>query len=149
MMRPNGSARKLPPQNSRPGPGGAVAAHIAVLVPDAVHAGHIDAVGDGVRALDGLPRIVLRRAELVFLCRVPADGGGIKQHLAPCSAVSRAPSGYHWSQQTSVPTRPNARIDGLESKIAGREVELLVVERIVGDVHLAIDAGDAAVLRPA
>src|SRR6266508_4148198 len=25
---------------------------------------------------------------------------------APCSAVSRAPSGYHWSQHTSVPIAP-------------------------------------------
>ena len=29
-----------------------------------------------------------------------------------------------------------------ETEIARSEVELLVVERIVGDVHLAVDAGD-------
>ncbi len=29
-----------------------------------------------------------------------------------------------------------------EAEVAGGEVELLVVERVVGDVHLAVDAGD-------
>ena len=62
-------------------PGGAIAANVAMLVADAVHAGHVDAVGDGVGALDGLPRVVLRCAKLVFLCRVPADGGGIEQNF--------------------------------------------------------------------
>src|SRR5215470_15062264 len=37
-------------------------------------------------------------------------------------------------------------VEGLEAEIAGGEVELLVVERIVGDVHLAVEARDAAVL---
>ena len=33
----------------------------------------------------------------------------------------------------------------LEAEIAGGEVELLVVERVVGDVHLAVDPGERAV----
>jgi len=33
-----------------------------------------------------------------------------------------------------------------ESEVAGGEVELLVIEGVVGDVHLAIHVGDAAVL---
>ena len=40
--------------------------------------------------------------------------------------------------------RPNGVSNGLKAEIAGREVVLLVVERIVGDVHLAIEAGDGA-----
>ena len=34
---------------------------------------------------------------------------------------------------------------GFEAEVAGGEVELLVVERVVGDVHLAVGVGDAAV----
>jgi hypothetical protein len=34
--------------------------------------------------------------------------------------------------------------DGAEAEVAGRKVKLLVVERVVGDVHLAVDAGDLA-----
>ena len=33
----------------------------------------------------------------------------------------------------------------METKIAGSEVELLVVKRVVGDVHFAIDAYDGAI----
>ena len=59
--------------------------------------------------------------------------------------MSRAPSGYHWSQHTSVPNLPKSPSKVLKPKIAGREVELFVVERIVRDVHLAIDAGKFAI----
>ena len=41
---------------------------------------------------------------------------------------------------------PAVVLGGLEAEVAGGEVELLVVEGVVGDVHLAIDVGDAAVL---
>jgi hypothetical protein len=79
---------------------------------NAVHARDVDAVGDRVRALDGLPGVVLRRAELGLFRRVPADGGRIEKHFAPLQRGERAPSGYHWSQQTSVPTRPRVSTAG-------------------------------------
>ena len=62
---------------------------------------------------------------------------------APASAVSRAASGYHWSQQTQTPTRPKRVSKAAKAQVAGREIELFVVQRIVGNVHLAIHAGRA------
>ena len=44
-----------------------------------------------------------------------------------------------------MPILPTFGIESLEPEIAGSEIELLVIERIVGDVHLAIDAGQPAV----
>ena len=44
-----------------------------------------------------------------------------------------------------MPIRPNARVERLEAQVARREVELLVVERVVGDVHLAVEAQQRAV----
>ena len=41
---------------------------------------------------------------------------------------------------------PCGGFGGFEAEVAGGEVELLVVEGVVGDVHLAVDVGDAAVL---
>jgi len=122
-MRPKGSQMKLPPQKSIPelqppselwSPGrdlggGAVGFgedHVAVLVAHAVDRADEDSIGDGVGALDGLPRGVLRRAELGLLAGVPADRGGMKIDCAPSSAVRRAASGNHWSQQISAPTGP-------------------------------------------
>ena len=40
---------------------------------------------------------------------------------------------------------PGGGLRGFEAEVAGGEVELLVVERVVGDVHLAVGVGDAAV----
>ncbi len=58
-----------------------VAADVSGLVSNAIHDGDKNSVGDSVRALDSPPGIVLRRAVLFFFCRMPADGGGIKQHF--------------------------------------------------------------------
>jgi len=47
----------------------------AMLQADAIHAGNINSVGDGVGALNRLPGIVLRRAKL-RLSRMPAIAVG-------------------------------------------------------------------------
>ena len=47
----------------------------------AIDRGHVDAVGDGVRALHGAPGIVLRRSVLRLLGRMPADGGRIEEDI--------------------------------------------------------------------
>ncbi len=56
-----------------------VSPDVSELVPHAVHHAYENAVGNGMGALDGAPRVVLGRAELGFLLRMPADGRGIKQ----------------------------------------------------------------------
>src|SRR3954447_8100143 len=60
---------------------GTIAQNVTVLMAHSIHGRHVDAVGDGMGALNGLPGVVLGRAEFFFLRRVPADGGGIKEHL--------------------------------------------------------------------
>ena len=88
---------------------------------------------------------ILRRAELVFLCRVPADGGGIKEHFGALQRGEPRALGIPLVPADERADAAGGGIDGLETEIAGREVILLVIKRIVGDVHLAIDAGDVAV----
>ena len=111
----------------------------------AVHRGHIDAVGDGMRALDGPPCVVLRGAKLVFLRRVPADGRGIKQHLRALQRREPRAFGIPLIPADQRAHAAKRRVHGLKAKIARRKVILLVIERIVGDVHLAVDAGDVAI----
>ncbi len=48
---------------------------------DAVHHCDIHSVGDGVRALDGSPGIVLGYAEFCLFSRMPADRRGIEKQL--------------------------------------------------------------------
>ena len=96
-----------------------------------------------MRPLDGLPGVVLRRAELVFLGRVPADGSGIEEHLRALQRGEPRALGIPLVPAHERADAAKAGVHGLKAQVARREVVLLVVERVVGDVHLAIDAGDA------
>src|SRR5262245_9739156 len=95
-------------------------------------------------ALRRLPRVVLAGAECILLLRMPADRGRVDEDLR---AFERSQSGG--LRIPLVPAHENAeradrRIERAESEIAWREVELLVVTRIVGNVHLAVLADGAA-----
>ena len=115
------------------------------FVADPVDGRDVHAVGDRVRPLDGLPGARLGRAELGLLGGVPADRRGVEQDLGPLKG--RQPGGF------GIPLVPadqgadagERRVERLEAEVAGREVVLLVVERVVGDVHLAIEAAERAV----
>src|SRR5207244_9439028 len=88
---------------------------------------------------------ILCRAEFLFLRRMPADGGWIKQNLRSAQRGQ--------SCRLGIPLVPaNADADfsmggfpRLKSEIARREVKLLVVKRIIGNVHLAIFAKKSSV----
>src|ERR1035437_3571487 len=45
------------------------------FMPDAIGNGDVTAVGDGMAALDGFPRVVLVRAVFFLFAWMPADGG--------------------------------------------------------------------------
>ena len=78
---------------------------------DAVHRGHVDAVGDGVRALDGLPGIVLR-AGLGRVGMMEADGRGIEQNLR---AAERRQAGAFGIPLVPADQRSDARIARVEA----------------------------------
>src|ERR1700733_7886006 len=125
--------------------GGAVAAYVSIFMADTVDGCDIDAVGDSVGPLDGLPCVVLRCSESFLLRRMPADGGGIKEQIR--SAQGGDASCF---RVPLIPTDERAHlahgsIEGLESQVARGEIELLVVERVVGDVHLAVDSAQRSV----
>ena len=110
------------------------------LVADAVRHADVAAVGDRVAALDRLPRIVLRFAVLLALGRVPADRGGVEEDLG---ALHRGQPRAFGEPLIPAHQRADRRHLGLprdEAGVAGREIELLVEQRIVRDVHLAIHA---------
>ena len=129
------SAPELEPDARRP-----IAAYVSVFVAYAIDGSDINAVGDGMGSLDGLPSVVLRRTKLFLFRRMPADGGGIKKQIgasqggdAGCFRVPLVPTDKraHLS---------HGSIERLETQVPRREIELLVVQRVVGDVHLAVDS---------
>src|ERR1700761_3260338 len=122
-----------------------VALQVAVLHAYAVDGGNKDSVGDGVAALDGLPGVILGLAELGLLRRVPADGGRVEEQVRALQRGDARAFGIPLVPADEGPDLAHGGVEGLEAEVAGGEVELLVVERIVGDVHLAIHAGQRSI----
>ena len=116
---------------------------VAVLVAYAVDGADEDSVGDGVGALGGLPGVVLGGAELFFFGGVPADGGGEEEDLGAAEGGEAGAFGIPLVPADQGADGALRGLRGFEAEVAGGEVELLVVEGVVGDVHLAVDVGDA------
>lgn len=119
---------------------------VAVLVAGAVDGADEDPVGDGVGALGGLPGFILGGAELVLLRGVPADGGGKEEDFGAFEGGEASAFGVPLIPADESSDGALRGAGGFEAEVTRGEVELFVIEGIVGDVHLAIDIGDAAVL---
>src|SRR4249919_2555459 len=107
---------------------------------DAIYHADKNAICDRMCPLDGAPGVMLHGAELGFLVGMPADRGGIKENIGALQGSQARAFGI-----PLVPTDESAHaailgVKGLEAEITGREIELLVIERIVRDMHLAIQA---------
>ena len=90
----------------------------------------------------------LSLALLLILCVIGgiSDSGRVEKHLCPlhshqsgCLRIPLIPAHQH-SQS------PRTRVNRVETEVAGREVELLIVGRIVRNMHLSVFAGDGSVL---
>ena len=80
-----------------------------------------------------------------FLGRMPADRRGIKENVRAAEAgqaralrIPLVPANQHADAA-------KARVEIGEAEIARREIKLLVIERVVRDVHLAVDAEQRAI----
>src|SRR5690349_5251739 len=88
----------------------------------------------------GFPGGVLARAVLLFFVRQPADGSWVKNDLS--AGHGGEPSRFR------IPLIPadagadtaKAGVEAPKAQVTRREIKLLVVQRIVGDVHLAVHA---------
>src|SRR6266487_1529942 len=110
------------------------------LVADAIGDSDVAAIGQGVAALDELPRLVLVGAVCRFFTRMPADGGRVEKNLR---ALQCRQLRALWILLVLANQHADLAVAGLpraETQIAGREIKLLVVERIVRDVHLPVRA---------
>src|SRR5207247_996667 len=80
-------------------------------------------------------------AELRFLLRVPADRRRIEEHARALEGGEPGGLGIPLIPADQGSDAAGPRVDRLEPEVAGSEVELLVVGRVVRDVHLAVQAG--------
>ena len=106
----------------------------------AVDGNHRQAIGNGMSALYGLPSSELTCFLLVGIRAFPTDGSRVDEQF--CALQS------HETRSFRIPLIPahlhaqhtHARRDRVEAEVAWSEVELLVIGRVIGDVHLAIFA---------
>src|SRR5580658_601361 len=122
-----------------------IATNVAGFKAHPIHHGHVNAVRDRVTALDGSPGIVLGDSELGLLRGMPADGGRIKKN--GCALQGRQPRAF---RIPLVPTNKRAQATGAgveraKTKVSRSEIKLFIVERIVGNVHLAVEAAERTV----
>src|SRR5690606_26181888 len=112
---------------------------------DAVHGDDITPVGHGVASLDDFPGAVLVRAILLLLAWMPANRRRIEKDFRSLHRGKPRPLRVPLVPAHENADSPELRVPRLEPGVTRREVELLVVKRIVGNVHLAINAQHLAV----
>ena len=112
---------------------------------DAIDNGDVTAIGDSMAALNGFPGVVLVHAIFLFFARMPADGGGIKQDLRALQrgeprgfGIPLVPANQHADFAVTRPPR-------LEAEVAGREIKFFIEQRVVGNVHLAVDTEERTI----
>ena len=112
---------------------------------DTIYGCHVDAVGDRVCALRSAPGIVLSLAELCLFGGMPADRGGVEQNIRAGECGEAGGLGIPLVPADERRYASEFRVEGAETEIARSEIELLEKERVVGDVHLAVDAEQGSV----
>src|SRR5690606_30260440 len=129
-----------------------------VFMPNPVGRSRVDAVGNCVRALRRLPCLYLRVAPFVLLRRMPADRRWKEDDLGteqrsyarglriPLVPADQNPNGritcFPYTEAGGTRVLVTARV---RRNVTRHEVELLVEERIIRDMHFPIDAEHAAV----
>src|SRR6185312_17404564 len=101
------------------------------------------------------PGVGLRLTPLRFFLWVPADRGGIQKYLRAHETRDARGFGIPLVPTDQYPDRREPRAEYTKARrrtrfivlihLAGREIVLLVIERIVRDVHLAVHAEQRAV----
>src|SRR6266567_1322826 len=81
----------------------------------------------------------LRLAVFLFLGRMPTNGGRVEQNVGALEGGETRAFGIPLVPAHQRANRPDLGIERAKAQIARREVELLVIGGIVGDVHLAVD----------
>ena len=110
------------------------------LHPDTVGRGDIDTIGNRVAALDGLPCLPLRLAIFGFFRRVPANGGGVKNHVAALHCGQARGFGEPLIPADKHTNTAIAGIEIFEAQIPRCEIKFLVIARVIRNMHFAVDA---------
>src|SRR5947207_8491979 len=98
-----------------------------------------------MRQMHYVPCIVLRLPILFFLVGMPANRGRIKEYLRSLKRRETRALRIPLVPADQRSNLPDLRIESFEAQIAWSEVILLVIKRIIRNVHLAIGTTYAAI----
>src|SRR5262249_53822621 len=115
------------------------------FMPDAVDRSNVQTVGDRMSPLHGDPGLLLSWPVFGLLVRMPADGRGIEEDRGSRERRDPRPLRIPLIPADESPDLSLPGLERREAQISRREVELLVVGGVVGDVHLAIEPEDLPV----
>src|SRR5207244_11204257 len=115
------------------------------LEADPVHGGDVAAVGDRLAAVGRAPGIELLGPVARLFLRVPADRRRVEQHVGALERREARAFGIPLVPAHERPDPSHARVERAKAQVAGSEIELLVVGRIVVYVHLAVGTHHATV----
>ena len=93
-----------------------------------------------MRSLNRPPRIVLSHTKLGLLGGMPSNRGGIKKHMRSLQRGKPRPFRIPLIPADQRAHSAHIGVEGAKTEIARREIIFFVIERIVGDVHLAVKA---------
>src|SRR5437762_1663849 len=108
------------------------------FVSHTVHGYNIDSVGDGMASLDSFPGGVLGDAVFRLLAGMPSNSSRIEKQL--CSMQDGEPGrlGIPLAPADQNPDSGVARVPGVQPEVSRSEIELFVIQRVIGNVHLSI-----------
>src|SRR6476661_681185 len=112
---------------------------------NAICHGYVASIRDRVTALNGFPRGMLGRSELLLLARMPANCRRIKNDFGTAQRGQPRRFGIPLVPANADSYFAMLGVPRLKPKVAGGEIKFLVIERIVWNVHLAVLAEQLAV----
>ncbi len=90
------------------------------------------------------PSIQLPLLFILIIGRIPTDRGRVEQNFRTGKRHQPGRFRIPLIPAKQYPQAPDRSPDRLETKITGGEIKLLIEARIIGNMHLAVDATDLA-----
>lgn len=112
---------------------------------DSIGSSDKESIGDGVAAHHGLPGGILTGAVDVTFTWNPANRGGVEQQFSSLHGCQASSFGVPLIPADADADACIASREREKAEITGGEVEFFEVERVIGNVHFAVEASDAAI----
>src|SRR5215471_4991206 len=120
-------------------------ANVSGFEADAIYHRYINSVRDRMRALNRPPGVVLSDTEFGLLSRMPTYRRRIKQYIRALQCGKPCAFGIPLIPADKGPQPAGTGVKRAKSEVAWCEIKLLVIERVIGNMHLPVKTTKGAV----